>query len=216
MNVRENLGVNDSNGDEITVALEGPVCAGKSSLLDGLVRLKWNVIEEYREYLVKANKSFPKFPPCSDSEAKRNFEAVLELEEERFADYKMKKGAFKKTALDRSIFTLLAFEKGSSRLSNINIYHWAIDRVVKSIDVAGIIWPNKVSYLDIPNEVARARANLKNLGTAAFLFEEEFNQGFRESIYDLGRIFKIPIFEIDGTQTKPLVLRQFLDNLHIM
>jgi len=159
----------------IVVAIEGPVCAGKSTLVERLNQEGLGIVLEYSEYVAHANQDFPKFPPADEEAAKRSFDFFLNLERRRSQD--MAGLGQHKVAIDRSIFTLLAFEVGAARITGIDISEWAVEKLSSEGD---LIVPDHVFYLDVPVAVSRERAEKNGIPIPAFLLSEEFNQGFRD------------------------------------
>lgn len=156
------------------VAVEGPVCAGKSTLIKHLKIASVGIIDEYSEYVASANRDFPRFPPSSPKQAQRNFEFFLGLEKRRTLD--LAKLRQNKIAIDRSIYTLLAFEAGASKITGIDIFDWAVDRLEAENE---IILPDHIIYLDVPMAVSSRRAQENNIQIPIFLLSDEFNEGFR-------------------------------------
>ncbi|MBU1199943.1 AAA family ATPase [Patescibacteria group bacterium] len=159
----------------IIVAIEGPVCAGKSTLVEKLNREGLGTVLEYSEYVAHANQDFPKFPPTDEEAAKKSFEFFLNLERRRSQD--MAGLAQDTIAIDRSIFTLLAFEVGAAKITGIDISDWAVERLSNENN---LIVPYHVFYLDVPVAVSRERAERNGIPIPSFLLSEEFNQGFRD------------------------------------
>lgn len=159
----------------IIVAIEGPVCAGKSTLVERLNQEGLGTILEYSEYVTHANQDFPKFPPVDEEAAKKSFEFFLDLERRRNQD--MAGLGQNRVAIDRSIFTLLAFEVGAAKKTGIDISDWAVERLSNEVD---LIVPDHVFYLDVPVSVSRERAERNGIPIPEFLLNEEFNQGFRD------------------------------------
>ena len=161
----------------VNIGIEGRVCSGKTTLLESCQRDGLFTIEEYREYVLRASKTFAKFPPVSADQAKKNFLDLLEIEKARL---KVRQREPKRLAvLDRSIFTLVSFEAGASQLSGINIFGWALEEVLKNRDQ--VIWPDEVVYLDTSANEAKRRAEIAGMGTSLFLFDERFNDGVRQA-----------------------------------
>lgn len=157
------------------VAIEGPVCAGKSSLVNSLIGSGLGGILEYSEYVGHANQDFPKFPPRDAEQAKRSFEFFLDLEKQRILDMQLLTQS--NVVIDRSIFTLLAFEAGASRITGIDIFDWAVERLLQEEE---IILPDHVVYLDVAPQVSIQRAEENDIPIPKFLLSEEFNRGFRD------------------------------------
>lgn len=159
----------------LVVAIEGPVCAGKSTLVENLNQDGLGTILEYSEYVAHANQDFPKFPPADEEAAKKSFEFFLNLERRRSQD--MAELTQNKIAIDRSVFTLLAFELGAAKITGIDISDWAVERLSKEND---LIAPDYVFYLDVPVAISSQRAERNGIPIPAFLLSEKFNQGFRD------------------------------------
>lgn len=163
------------------VALEGPVCAGKTTVIEKLRNPSAAVVGEYSEYVVSATRDFPKFPPADEKAAKDSFRFFFELEVKRKQNMDASGGNI--VLLDRSIYTLLAFEVGASRLTGINILPWAVEYLEKNRDE--IIIPEQVIYMDVPAEVSRRRAEEGGILIAEFLLTNEFNEGFKDFFMEL-------------------------------
>ena len=190
---------------ELVYAIEGPVCAGKSTLIKGCQRDGIKTVPEYREYVIAASRSFPNFPPKNEKEAKKNFHFLLGIEALRQQEHEASKSPI--TALDRSIFTLISFEAGAARLTGINIFDWALDEVTKNR--AGVIFPDHVFYIDIPMDIACGRAKLAGMGTSAFLFSRDFNMGMREAFNKFEMMWPGLITYLDGLKNQEAVYRDF-------
>jgi len=157
----------------VIIAIEGPVCAGKSTIVERLNQEGLGTILEYSEYVAHANQDFPKFPPTDEKVAKRSFEFFLNLEHKRYQN--MSDLMQNWIAIDRSIFTLLAFEIGATKITGINIFDWAIARLK---DENNLIIPSHIYYLDVPTATSRDRAERNSIPIPDFLLSNEFNQGF--------------------------------------
>lgn len=161
-------------GKNEVIALEGPVCAGKTTLINGLVPLGYQKIPEYVDFALNNNLKLPKFPPQNETEAKASFEFYLDLEKRRQG--RVEKG---KWLLDRSKYTLLAFEAGARNLTQIDIFPWACNLVDQRKDE--ITEPDHTLYVDVAPEESKRRANLACMETPVFFFSPQFTTGFREA-----------------------------------
>ncbi len=159
----------------LVVALEGPVCAGKTTVLERLKADGISIIQEYSEYVDSATRDFPNFPPKDEESAKGSFKFFFDLELKRHSDLNRQNGKF--TVIDRSVYTLLAFEVGASRLTGIDILPWAIEYLEEHKNE--IIIPEHVVYMDNSVEESRRRAEEGKIRIAEFLLTDEFNKGFR-------------------------------------
>lgn len=161
-------------GKSEIIALEGPVCAGKTSFINDITRFGYQKIPEYVDYAQNNNFKLPKFPPQNETEAKASFEFYLELEILR--QQGVSSGNW---LLDRSKYTLLAFEAGSSSLTQIDIFAWACRLTEERKDE--VLEPDRVYYIDVPPQESRRRAIQANMKTPDFLFSLEFTSGFKQA-----------------------------------
>lgn len=199
--------VEAKHANAMVVAIEGPVCSGKSTLLKHLKASGVGVVNEYSEYVAKANRDFPKFPPTSYEQAQHGFEFFLDLEKKRIADFTNIDSS--KIALDRSIYTLLAFEVGASPITKINIFDWATNRVQKEDD---LILPDHIIYLDVPTDISRNRAEVNNISIPKFLLTNEFNNGFRSFFQSLA-ISNLNYVTMVDAQLEPEVVFKKVEDL---
>ena len=173
----------DPNNSYIT-AIEGPVCAGKSSLIEHLSNMGIGVILEYSEYVAHANQDFPKFPPKDSNTAKKSFEFFLKLEKRRYRD--LASLSQPQISIDRSIYTLLAFETGARAITGIDIFDWGINRLQAE---PGLIVPDHIYYLDVSSDESKRRAKENNISIPEFLLSNRFNNGFKNFFITLSRIY---------------------------
>lgn len=186
-----------------TLALEGPVCAGKTTLINDLLPCGFQKVPEYVDFALDNNLKLPKFPPKSETEAKATFEFYLELEKKRQSG--LRKG---KWLLDRSKYTLLAFEAGARNLTQIDIFSWACDLVEqRSYE---IIDPDHTLYIDVIPQESRRRATLAHMGTPDFLFSEKFTTGFKNAFIFFENITPGRITFVDGCRPYEVVLSDIL------
>ena len=195
------------NNSRPSVALEGPVCAGKSTLLGTLSGYGFSGINEYSEYVSSTRKDFPIFPPNSPDVSEASFQFFLELERQRFQSMsdQIVSGP---TILDRSIHTLLAFEVGAKQLTGIDILPWATKFV--SNHPENIIWPNHIVYLDLAPDESLLRAKKENHKTADFLFDSGFNQGFCSYFLKLKELYPSCVTFIDASNSREQVVQDVL------
>lgn len=186
-------------------AIEGPVCSGKSSALDWLSSEQNAIIQEYSEYVSSATNDFPKFPPKSEEQMKQDFIFFLELEEKRVQDAVLIP-SHKNVLLDRSIFTLLAFQASVARLCDFNILAWAMKYISKK--EGGFIMPEHIIYLDVDAETSRKRVEEGSINIAPFLLSDEFNEEFRKFFIELKSLHPSFVTIVDGTKDQETVQRK--------
>lgn len=127
----------------------------------------------------------------------------LELEAKRAQDLRLQKSGL--VVIDRSIYTLLAFEAGASRLTGIDIFNWAVETMANQND---IIVPNHVVYMNVNTKVSRQRATEGNIKIADFLFSEVFNSGFRNFFDKLKQGMLDYVTIVDASQKQTEVCRE--------
>ncbi|HCH59338.1 MAG TPA: hypothetical protein DEV73_01835 [Candidatus Zambryskibacteria bacterium] len=188
----------EATGQKV-IALEGPVCAGKSTLLERLGKLGAQTVDEYSEYVLSATKDFPKFPPRNEEESRASFMFFFDLEIARKMDRDLLITPGQ-VLLDRSIYTLMAFEVGAARITGIDILPWAVEYLRDKGNK--IIQPDHIIYLDTTVSVSRERANQGKIRIAPFMLTEEFNEGFRSFFLELKKINPNLVTIMDGTKSE--------------
>ena len=186
-------------GSWTVIALEGPVCAGKTTVLRSLDNQGVQVIEEYSAYVRSATRDFPKFPPQDEGCAKNSFRFFLDLELARRRDRNLLTNC-DCVVLDRSIYTLLAFEAGTAKLTGIDILSWAVEFLKEHSDK--IILPDHIIYIDTPVDVSTKRAEDGNIRIADFLLTAAFNEGFRHFFVALREPRPEFVTFVDGRNTR--------------
>lgn len=186
------------------VAIEGPVCAGKTTLIHSLQPLGFTQIPEYVDFAFDNSFRLPKFPPLSEEEARTSFHFYLELETKRKPRIPLKGVVL----LDRSVFTLLAFEAGARKLTNIDIFDWAIDQI--SLRQNELMIPDQVLYIDVPVEESRRRAAAAGMGTPDFLFSPEFSSGFKDAFKEFSSKHPGRFTFVNGCQSQEELIKEVL------
>lgn len=169
-----------------TIAVEGPVCSGKSTLLETIKqKTSSGIIDEYMLYQDFVGRTSFMFPPRDVSQAKENFLSFMKIEKLRKSDYDSL--SRKVRYIDRSIYTLLAFELGSYFFTGIDIFEWALDHSMEASN-KDIIIPDHVLYLDVSRKAALERARAAGMKTLSFLFSDQFNSSFRSFFIALNQV----------------------------
>lgn len=204
--VELNLPFYEAEAEQINpkiTALEGPVCAGKTTLLDNLRKQGVQTIREYSEYVDSATRNFPKFPPINDEVARDSFKFFLDLEIARRRDRDLLVNS-DHLVLDRSIYTLMAFEAGATKFTGIDILSWAIEYLKEKSN--RIILPGHILYIDTPAVLSRKRAAEGRIRLAEFLLTDQFNEGFRSFFLALKQIKPGFITFVDGNKDEETLL----------
>lgn len=168
------------------VALEGQVRAGKSTIIDKYSKDGKLGIQEYSSYVDTPKIDFPEFPPKDADEAMQNSDFFLRLESQR--SKVLRDSDFTGTALvDRSIFSLIAFEHGACESTGFDISDSVIDNIIDKNQE--FILPKHVIYLDIELDEAKRRAAAAGVWIADFLLTQGFNFKFKEFFVNLENEF---------------------------
>jgi hypothetical protein len=169
-----------------TIALEGPVCAGKSTLGRCLVwdlgGLNIGYVDDYADH-VGGGRFLPPPMPASLAEEERALGRLLAIEADRTAHVREPGGRWDLVILDRSVHTLLAHCHALTRMSGLDFSGLA-ERVVNSSCAA--LWPDRIVYLDAADSVIGAR-NTGKFENGSLFVDTKFNAGFREYFVKLAR-----------------------------
>jgi len=190
------------------VAVEGPCCAGKTTLSSAVIGLLESAerVVCYADF-VGGGRNLPDPVPGTPAEDAASLERLLDIDEQRFA-------AVRQAALDldlslavadRSAHTFLAHRRGVSQLNNLDLYTPAQTIVAGSTKVT---WPDLVLYLDTPVPQMQRRNTGKFPADSIFM-DPVFNAGFRDHFQQLRHGVEGNRFVwIDGSAARETVLRQ--------
>lgn len=187
----------------MSIALEGPCCAGKTTLGHGLMgdlaELAPIYVRDYSDY-VGGGKNLPPPVPVSLTEERRTLRRFLRIEAARTAHCQ----SFPERVIliDRSIHTLLAHCYALERITHIRYSQLAKCVLLRS---SIPLWPSFMFYLDIPNEVVMHRNRGKFPQDSIFI-NLDFNIGIREYFEQLAGLPSPHLTWIDATK-KPHDLR---------
>ncbi|NRQ37976.1 AAA family ATPase [Nonomuraea sp. NN258] len=165
----------------LLVALEGPCCAGKTTLAKELARhlLGLAVYVECFADHAGGGHCLPKPVPESLEEDAQAMGRLLEVEESRMAPSRL--GNTPVIILDRSVHTFLAHRCAIEQLTGLACLEPARQILIQSRASA---WPNLVIYLDVPQTAVQDRNNGK-FQTGNILVEPAFNNAFRSYFAEL-------------------------------
>lgn len=187
------------------VALEGPVCAGKTTVAAGLAAGGASVVPEYLD--VPGAASGVGFDAPAAGDGLRRLRVLLELERRRA----LQLPSAGSVVLDRSIFTLLAYEVGLAAMSAPHVLGDAVREVVAAVDRGAVVLPGRVVFLDCSAASCRERAAAAGMRTPSFLFEPAFRGGFRELFCRLERAVPGTVLFVDAGSRVAEVVRQVGD-----
>jgi len=194
------------------VALEGPVCAGKTTLgrwlVEDLGRLNVGYVEDYAEH-VGGGRFLPPPMPTSLAEEERALGRLLAIEADRTAHVRDPDSQWGLIIVDRSVHTLLAHCHALTRMRGIDFFGLA-QRLISSSDAP--LWPDRILYLDVTGSVIDAR-NAGKFQHGNLFVDTEFNVGFREYFVKLARRDDGRVIWLDAAG--PGILLQRLAKNHV-
>jgi thymidylate kinase len=159
------------------VAVEGPCCAGKTTLSRGLLdRLTDVMVSHVRCFAdhVGGGRFLPRPVPQSLREDYDAVEALLGIEADRVAHARAT--ASDVVLMDRSIYTLLAHRYALQPVTGLNLLAPA-QRVIACSSAPA--WPDLVLYLDVPQQTIIDRNRGKFPPDSIFI-HSTFNAGIRD------------------------------------
>ena len=176
--------------NQITIAFEGGMASGKSTLSDLLHRELGGVfVSEYAEF-VSAEQQLV----VSQLLPEERINVFLRVEEQRIV---RSRNAITRI-LDRSILTILAFEFSCFRM-NLNRIPNGIEKTFMEYSVA---IPSIVFYLDVNEKIRSQRLGTRSIrAKVSFLESPEFNY-FIKMFFEYAKKH-IPVFRLDTTNDDP-------------
>ena len=170
----------------LKVGIEGPCCAGKTtlghSLAQELSRLKIGYVKDYSDY-VGGGKFLPPPLPSSIREEEKSLEIFLEIEDIRVRDIRSRQSDLQIALIDRSIHCLLAHCRGLENIKGMGYGYLASAR--KIIERSSIpVWPNFMLYLDVSDNIIRTR-NKGKFEPDSIYMDACFNEGIRSYYHEL-------------------------------
>jgi thymidylate kinase len=161
------------------VAIEGPCCAGKTTLaeaiLDRLDDRTTTIIPDYADF-VGGGAGMPQADPASWPDELAAVHELLCVEEDRLRDCPPDPTP-RLVLIDRSILTLIAHCAGTDRRhARVSGFAEPVAALVRADHRPR--WPQGVLYLDVPREVQLARNRGKFASDSVFI-NAAFNEGFR-------------------------------------
>jgi len=188
------------------IAIEGTVCAGKTTLCKSIEELIQyvTIIPDYSDFAGGGNNLPPPFPSSLEEESEAlNF--FLNLESNRFSKYDKESSTY--CFIDRSVYTLLAHCYSISKLSSLSYFDLAKQILLSS---SHAVWPSTIIFLDISQETILNRNKDKFLQGNIFI-DESYNKFFKD--FFLQGIITNKPFVIDAEKSKQIVCRQSIELL---
>jgi thymidylate kinase len=179
-----------------SVAIEGPCCAGKTTLSSGLIRrfteLRIAHVKCFADY-VGGGRFLPRPVPESLSEDEGALHKLLAVEYDRQAEAREQQSDL--MLMDRSVYTFLAHRYALEQVTGIGFFAPA-RRIVDESDLP--TWPDLVLYLDVPDETIHAR-NHGKFPQGSIFIDRTFNAGVRSFYSSVADAVKSPIVRMDAT-----------------
>ena len=161
---------------EPIVALEGPCCAGKTTLghglLDALDDLTVGYVEDYSDF-AGGGLFLPPPVPYSLTEEQQTLRVFLKIEQDRYTAEHSK--SLDMVLVDRSVHTLLAHCNALELMTGVG-YSGVAQSVLASSAIP--LWPALILYLDVPEQVVIDR-NMGKFADGSIFINPEFNGGVR-------------------------------------
>lgn len=178
------------------VALEGPCCAGKTTLTQGLraaLRDRGTAYVECFADHAGGGRLLPPETPRSLAEDEAGLRQLLDIEASRTADALSHPTAV--VLLDRSLLTLLAHRYALERVTGLPCYQPAT-RTLAGLDIP--TWPDLVLYLDVPQKIVLDR-NKGKFADDSILINPVFNAGIRDYFARLDQPDGARVVWVDAT-----------------
>lgn len=174
MSARPNAG--DATTGKRWVAVEGPCCAGKTTLsralLDALTGVTISHVRCYADH-VGGGRYLPRPVPETLPEDHEAVGALLTIEADRVAGARATSSDV--VLMDRSVHTLLAHRFAVQRVTGLPCFASAARVIARSEAPA---WPDLILYLDVPQQAILDRNRGKFPPDSIFI-DARFNAGIR-------------------------------------
>ena len=181
---------------KISVGIEGPCCAGKTTLSRGLVSkltgLTISHVQCFADH-VGGGRFLPRAVPDTAQEDRDGLEVLLTIEADR--TLRARADTRDLVLIDRSVYTLLAHRCALERVTSLICFTTA-QGVIAESDAP--LWPDLVIYLDVPQDVVHDRNGGKFPAGSIFI-DAEFNAGVRAFFADLAEHGEQDVLWLDAT-----------------
>jgi thymidylate kinase len=164
------------NDDRLSIAVEGPCCAGKTTLGRGLTDLLSEIqigyVQDYSDF-VGGGRNLPPAVPDSLEAEEQALRELLRIEADRTAAPLAANPQL--LLIDRSVYTLLAHCHALDRMTGVP-YDELAHRILTGSKIP--VWPDLIVYLDVSEETVAAR-NRGKFPPGSIFVDPAFNAGFR-------------------------------------
>ncbi|MBN1172925.1 MAG: hypothetical protein JXA67_12185 [Micromonosporaceae bacterium] len=185
------------NNYRLSIALEGPCCAGKTTLGRGLTSLlseSIGYVQDYSDFVGGGRNLPPAVPDDLDSE-ERALRELLRIEADRTAGPLAAQPEL--LLIDRSVYTLLAHCHALEQMTGVP-YGDLAHRMLTESKIP--VWPDLVLYLDVSQETVDAR-NRGKFAPGSIFVDPQFNMGFRSYFRRLADAGLTRIVWLDAART---------------
>jgi hypothetical protein len=185
----------------LRLAIEGPCCAGKTTLGDRLIEAlptgRATIIPDYADF-VGGGAGMPEADPPDWDAERVALGALLTIEQQRVACVPNPPPAF--VLIDRSVLTLVAHCSGlDHRHPERRTFASCADTFLRNDPRP--FWPEALIYLDVPHAVQLARnMHDEKFASDSIFMDPAYNVGFRDAFSRLRREAALPSICIDGTE----------------
>jgi thymidylate kinase len=182
------------------VGIEGPCCAGKTTLSRGLLAHYGSalvqIIPDYSDF-AGGGKNLPPPVPTTLAEERSALERFEQLERDRIALHL--KSASALVLIDRCIYTLFAHCHSLTRQCGADYLALAEDRFAHS---DAPLWPDTIIYIDTPLDSILER-NRGKFPAGSIFIDKTFNETFRSFFLPALKFKKPPVtlFCVDGRKS---------------
>jgi thymidylate kinase len=193
-----------------TFALEGPCCAGKTTLSRGLMdELKELVIGHVRDFsdFVGGGRFLPSPEPSSLEEEENSLRIFLDIENKRIAHLVNQK--YDLIIIDRSIYTLIAHCSALDKMNGTNYTNLA-KSILKKSNIP--LWPDIIVYLDICQKTVKQR-NREKFHESSIFINSIFNCGIKNYFQELTQERASSILWVDATLSANTVRKNVLTEI---
>lgn len=179
------------------IAIEGGVCAGKTTTINSISQTtNYHILYEYAQMLDPDHEAKNKILP-----AEKRLDLFLYLENQRI---QLARDMYFPIIGDRCFFSLIAYEFALSRLGSTT----NMPKLMYSAR-RQIMLPNVIVFFDISEDLRRSRWLTRGKDLSSVFVNTNFNNSIRDCFYSLSETTKILFIDAD-TLTIDDMVRQVL------
>ncbi len=193
----------------LRVALEGPSCAGKTTLAMQLAYAWCGSVVIVPDHSAQVGRwglsrpDMPATPSMREQDEEMALARLLDFERERFAACATTFDTASLAIIDRSVLSLISHCAGLDRAQAVNIYERLAAAVVGRSDAP--VWPTHVVYVDVAPDVQRSRYGAR---TPPLFGDAKFNEGIKDFFRRLAADGAVPVLWLDAAlESRALVDR---------